>query len=81
VLTRIDDPRVDFRTSTDLKLATRRTGLFSMTLNVDALARLQAEILKTRDFAAETPDSRLRNALLLLAEAAEQKGRQLDKEN
>jgi hypothetical protein len=52
-----------------------------MTLNVEALARVQAEILKARGLAAETPDSRLRNALLLLADAAEQKARQLDKDN
>jgi hypothetical protein len=51
-----------------------------MTLNVEALARVQAEILKARGLAAETPDSRLRNALLLLADAAEQKApRKIDR--
>jgi hypothetical protein len=46
---------------------------------VEALARVQAEIIKCRRQAAETPNPALRNALLLLAQAAEQRAREFDR--
>jgi hypothetical protein len=46
---------------------------------IAALERVQAEILKARRMAAETPDPALRNALLWLTETAEQRAREFDK--
>jgi hypothetical protein len=52
----------------------------SLTMEHDeALARVQAEIIRCRREAAGTPNPALRNALLLLAQAAEQRARDFDR--
>ena len=51
-----------------------------MSDNITALAAIQGKILRTRQLAAATADSRKKKALLAIADAIEQRARQLDEE-
>ncbi|MHB0770294.1 hypothetical protein [Bradyrhizobium sp. 5.13L] len=57
-----------------------RKGSNAMSDSITALAAIQGKILRTRQLAAETANSRKKKALLAIADAIEQRARQLDEE-